>query len=190
MSRRKSNAEPSPRAAVLPQLGEVFRAHGYEGASLSLITAATGLGKGSLYHLFPGGKPQMAKQVLAEIDGWFEREVFVPLREGDGKAGIAQMFEATDAYFRSGRRVCLVGVFALGAARDEFAEAVHGYFERWRAALAAALRRAGHARGEAAELSEDILAGIQGALVLARAADDHAIFSRALKRLAKRVALK
>ncbi|MCW5688632.1 MAG: TetR/AcrR family transcriptional regulator [Pseudolabrys sp.] len=191
MSSSKSKPAVSPRAAVLPQLGEVFRAHGYEGASLSLITAATGLGKGSLYHLFPGGKAQMAKEVLAEIDQWFEREVFAPLRDGDDAAGgIARMFKATDAYFRSGRRVCLVGVFALGAARDEFADAVHGYFERWRAALASALRRAGHARGEAAELAEDVLAGIQGALVLARAADDPKVFSRALKRLSRRVAAK
>lgn len=173
----------------MPRLGEVFRAHGYEGASLTLITAATGLGKGSLYHLFPGGKAQMAKEVLAEIDQWFEREVFAPLRDGDDvDAGITQMFTATDVYFRSGRRVCLVGVFALGAARGEFAAAVHGYFARWRDALAQALRRAGHGRGEAAELAEDILAGIQGALVLARAADEPKVFSRALARLKRRAA--
>jgi len=188
LSKTKSKTSTSLRAALLPKLGEVFRTYGYEGASLTLITAATGLGKGSLYHLFPGGKAQMAKEVLAEIDGWFEREVFAPLRDGaDPQSGIAHMFKAVDAYFRSGRRVCLVGVFALGAARDEFADAVHGYFEAWRDALASALRRAGHARGEAMELSEDILAGIQGALVLARAADDPAIFSRALKRMARRI---
>lgn len=188
LTRAKKEAA-SPRAVLLPKLGEVFRTYGYEGASLTLITAATGLGKGSLYHLFPGGKAQMAEEVLAEIDHWFEREVFAPLRDSDdAKAGIAHMFKAVDAYFRSGRRVCLVGVFALGAARDEFADAVHGYFEAWRAALVSALRRAGHARGEAAELSEDILAGIQGALVLARAADDPKLFSRALNRLRRRAA--
>jgi len=169
----------------------VFREHGYEGASLTLITKATGLGKGSLYHLFPGGKQQMAAEVLAEIDGWFERNVFVPLRKTeDARAGIAHMFEAVDAYFRSGRRVCLVGVFALGAARDEFAAAVRGYFKAWDEALAAALRRAGHERAEAAALSEDVLAGIQGALVLARAADDAKVFTRTLGRLKKRVGIK
>lgn len=187
LKRTKQAAANSPRAALLPKLGEVFRTYGYEGASLTLITAATGLGKGSLYHLFPGGKAQMAKEVLAEIDGWFEREVFAPLRDGDAKSGIAHMFKAVDDYFRSGRRVCLVGVFALGAARDEFADAVHGYFAAWHKALMSALMRAGHSRGEATELSEDILAGIQGALVLARAADDSRIFSRALKRMARRI---
>ena len=69
------------RRQLLRALGEVFRAHGYEGASLTLITEATGLGKGSLYHLFPGGKAQMAAEVLAEIDGWFELNIFAPLRE-------------------------------------------------------------------------------------------------------------
>ena len=44
------------RSDVLPLLAEVFREHGYEGASLSLISKATGLGKGSLYHFFPGVK--------------------------------------------------------------------------------------------------------------------------------------
>jgi TetR/AcrR family transcriptional repressor of lmrAB and yxaGH operons len=187
---RKKAAPPSSaasRAGLLPQLGEVFRVHGYEGASLTLITKATGLGKGSLYHLFPGGKRQMAADVLAEIDGWFTRHVFTPLRETDDpRQGIAQMFTAVDAYFRSGRRVCLVGVFALGAARDEFAAAVRGYFKAWADALTLAFCRAGHGRGAAAELAEDVLAGIQGALVLARGVDQPKLFSRALKRLRRR----
>ena len=176
------------RAGLLPQLGEVFRVHGYEGASLTLITEATGLGKGSLYHLFPGGKSQMAAEVLAEIDGWFTHHVFVPLREEpDPRRGIAQMFTAVDTYFHSGRRVCLVGVFALGAARDEFAQAVRGYFKAWADALASALCRAGHDPVEAAELAEDVLAGIQGALVLARGVDQPKLFARALARLNQRV---
>lgn len=175
---------------LLPQLGEVFRVHGYEGASLTLITEATGLGKGSLYHLFPGGKAQMAEEVLAEIDGWFTRHVFVPLREAeDPRRGIAQMFDAVDGYFRSGRRVCLVGVFALGAARDEFAAAVRGYFKAWADALATALCRAGRDRAEAVELAEDVLAGIQGALVLARGVDRPKVFTRALVRLKRRVSV-
>ena len=45
----------SERADLLPLISEVFRSHGYEGATLTLIGKATGLGKGSLYHFFPGG---------------------------------------------------------------------------------------------------------------------------------------
>lgn len=167
----------------------MFREHGYEGASLSLITEATGLGKGSLYHLFPDGKAQMAEEVLAEIDGWFEGHVFAPLRDDpDPAQGIARMFAAVDDYFRSGRRVCLVGVFALGSARDDFSEAVSGYFKAWQTALAGALRRSGREAAQAADLAEDLLTGIQGALVLARGVNQPKVFTRALARLRRRAA--
>lgn len=180
---RRSARSRGARAKILAELGEVFRAHSYEGTSLSLITQATGLGKGSLYHLFPGGKEQMAADVLAEIDAWFEQNVFAPLREDQDGQGLEHMFEAVDRYFRSGRRVCLVGVFALGSARDIFGKKLRGYFRAWADALAGALRRRGMSRVEAAQRAEDILLGIQGALVLARAHGDAAVFGRALKRL-------
>ncbi len=44
------------RSDVTQILAEIFREHGYAGASLSEITNRTGLGKGSLYHFFPSGK--------------------------------------------------------------------------------------------------------------------------------------
>lgn len=169
------------RADTLAALGEVFREHGYEGASLSLIGKATGLGKGSLYHFFPGGKEEMVAAVLAEIDAWFEANVFAPLRgeDADGRA-IDAMFDAVTEYFRSGRRVCLVGALALGDARDRFADAVGGYFTRWVEALGHALRRRGRDAAEARALAEAVVAGIQGAIVLARALDQPAVFARAV----------
>ncbi len=172
------------REDVLPVLGEIFREHGFDGASLSVITEATGLGKGSLYHFFPGGKEEMATAVLAEIDGWFQRNVYLPLRDGaDPHASIDHMFTAVEDYFRSGRRVCLVGVFALNNTRDRFTDQIRSYFADWATALAKALSRAGYSAAEARALTEDILGGIQGALVLARALDDPKVFSRTIKRL-------
>ncbi|MBZ9992301.1 TetR/AcrR family transcriptional regulator [Mesorhizobium sp. BH1-1-4] len=171
------------RADLLASIGEIFREHGYEGTSLTLIGAATGLGKGSLYHFFPGGKEEMAAAVIAHIDGWFEENVFVPLRDNqDPRAGIDRMFEATDAYFRSGRRVCLIGAFALDESRDLFAKAIKSYFGRWVAHLAEALTRGGRGPAQAQDLAEETVGAIQGALVLARAFDDTAVFSRALRR--------
>ena len=181
----KKGVEPRD---VLRALGEVFRAHGYEGASLTLITEATGLGKGSLYHLFPGGKEQMAAEVLADIDAWFELNIYAPLREtSDPARGIAAMIAGVDQYFHSGDRVCLVGLVALGAARDTFAEAVDGYFARWQVALASLLRRSGLSKGQAQRRAEDALLTIQGALVLARARNDAGIFRRALSDLTARL---
>ncbi|MEO6920407.1 MAG: TetR/AcrR family transcriptional regulator, partial [Collimonas sp.] len=132
------------RCDVVPLLAEVFRIYGFEGASLARITEGTKLGKGSIYHFFPGGKEEMAAAVLSEIDAWFRSHVFVPLRESaDAESAIDAMFREVGRYFLSGRKVCLVGVFALGNERDRFAETVKGYFVEWVAALEAALLRDG-----------------------------------------------
>lgn len=169
-------------------LAEVFRAHGYEGATLALITEATGLGKGSLYNFFPGGKEQMAAEVLASIDRWFVDNIYTPLRtSSDPAAGIAAMYAATDDYFRSGQRVCLVGVVALGASRDIFGARVKTYFVGWVDALAAALRRLGDEKSAARRKAEHAVLEIQGALVIARALDDPKVFSRALKESERRL---
>ena len=178
------------RDQLMGIVAEVFREHGYEGASLALIGEATGLGKGSLYHFFPGGKEEMARAVIAHIDDWFEDNVFAPLRDSsEPLAGIETMLAATDIYFRSGRRVCLIGAFALDEARDLFASQIRYYFGRWVTHLADALARGGHAPAEALDLAEEAVAAIQGALTLARASDDTGVFSRALRRARARLGI-
>ena len=51
---------------LLDRLAETFKDVGYEGASLSVLSDATGLKKSSLYHRFPDGKAQMAQEVMAQ----------------------------------------------------------------------------------------------------------------------------
>jgi AcrR family transcriptional regulator len=176
------------RSDALPMLAEVFREHGYAGASLSLISKATRLGKGSLYHFFPGGKEEMAEAVLAEIEAWFEHHIFAPLQKAARpEVAVAEMFDSVDAYFRSGRRVCLVGALALGDARDRFSSEIKRYFARWVDVLAAALTRSTRNRSSARALAEEVVAGIQGAIVLARALDDPRAFARSLARMRGRL---
>lgn len=175
------------RPDVVPLVAEVFREFGYEGASLSRITEKTGLGKGSLYHFFPGGKEEMAKAVLDDVDAWFERHVFDPLRYDAPDLAIARMWDAIDSYFRSGGRICLVGAFALDGTRDRFADAISGYFGRWIASLRDALVRQGWDPADASQSAEDVVLGIQGALVLVRATKDESLFIRTMARLRSRV---
>ncbi|WP_249132215.1 MULTISPECIES: TetR/AcrR family transcriptional regulator [unclassified Bradyrhizobium] len=175
------------RPDVVPLIAEVFRDLGYEGASLSRITEKTGLGKGSLYHFFPGGKEDMAKAVLEDVGTWFERQIFQPLRTDRPDIAIPRMWEAVDSYFRSGARICLVGAFALDETRDRFADAISGYFGQWIASLRDALVREGWSPASAEERAEDIVLGIQGALVLARASRDKTVFARAMARLKARL---
>jgi TetR/AcrR family transcriptional repressor of lmrAB and yxaGH operons len=171
------------RSDAVARVAEVFRELGYEGASLSQITERTGLGKGSLYHFFPGGKEEMAAAVLAHVDAWFAENLFLPLEQCEPREGISRMWRAAEDYFRSGKRICLVGSFALDLTRDKFVERIRNYFARWIAALDGALIRHGVPRESARSLSEHVVLGIQGALVLSRALDENSVFARAMARL-------
>ncbi|SMC50583.1 transcriptional regulator, TetR family [Fulvimarina manganoxydans] len=172
------------RSEVVPLLAEVFREHGVEGASLSLISKATGLGKGSLYNFFPGGKEEMLSAVLDDIDRWFETSVFSPLeRATPPKDAMQDMLRDVDAYFRSGGRICLVGVIGLGAAREPFAKRIAQYFERWVGALSACLQTAGLSPTVALSRAEEAVAGIQGAIVLSKALGSAEVFRRRLRQI-------
>lgn len=52
----------------IPPLLDLFRQFGYDGVTLSKISQATGLGKASLYHHFPGGKDEMVETVLLTLE--------------------------------------------------------------------------------------------------------------------------
>lgn len=175
------------RADVVPLLAEIFRELGYEGTTLSRITDRTGIGKGSLYHFFPGGKEEMAGAVLADVDGWFERAIYEPLRRNDAEQAIDAMWASVNDYFRSGSRICLIGAFALDETRQRFSPVIRDYFVRWIEALCLALVRAGYAEHAALAAAEEAVSGIQGALVLSRALDDKDMFRRTLDRLAWRL---
>jgi TetR/AcrR family transcriptional regulator, lmrAB and yxaGH operons repressor len=177
------------RSDVIPLVAEVFRELGYEGASMSAITTRTSLSKGSLYHFFPGGKEEMAREILAHVDEWFADHVFEPLEGNNPQRAIAGMWDSVDAYFRSGRRVCLVGVFALDETRDKFSVPIKSYFRRWIAALAGALARCDMDDAVAGRLAEEAVVSIQGALTVGRALGDSDVFKRTLERLRERTTM-
>lgn len=172
------------RASALPALAEAFREHGFEGATLATLSKATGLGKGSLYNFFPGGKEEMMDAVLENIDGWFANAIFSPLEQVlDPAAAITGMFDDVTAYFRSGQRVCVVGCLGLNSAGEAFAAKVKGYFARWISALTHCLEVGKVPPALAADLAEEAVSGIQGAIVLARALGAEASFQRIVQRL-------
>ena len=171
----------SEGADALPGLAETFREYGFSGASLSLISKATGLGKGSLYNFFPAGKKEMMAAVLSDIDRWFEQKIFVPLeRTADPAAAVANMFDEITEYFRSGQRICLVGALGMSASREPFAESIAAYFARWIATLTAALTKGNMSKADASSIAEETIAGIQGAIILSRALDDTGAFDRVI----------
>jgi AcrR family transcriptional regulator len=163
----------------------VVRRSGYDGASLSELSKATGLGKSSLYHYFPDGKDDMVRAVLDHLEAQLRVTVFTPLREpGPAPRRVPEMVKTLDAFYRGGREACVLGNLVLGTSRTRFRARLQGIFNEWIESLATALADGGLPRKLARSRAEDAVMRIEGALVLSSGMDDVALFGRALKQLA------
>lgn len=182
---------PAPlasREVVLDRLTETFKSCGYDGASLADLSKATGLGKSSLYHHFPGGKEEMAAAVLDRLATQLSTTLLAPLGEGGPpRARIATMLDRVDAIYAGGERPCLLGAIALDSVAPLFRTQLSGIFAAWVDALSAVLAEAGHG-GDAPRLARDVVARIQGALVLARATGETTAFKEILETLRRDLA--
>ena len=117
---------------VITKLIPVFRYYGYEGATVSRLSEATGLKKASLYHHFQGGKEQMAETVLAHISGWVEENIFVPLRSPKpAKERLTAMIEGLDKLYESGQAPCVLAVMSLGEADNLFHQQLEQSLKKW-----------------------------------------------------------
>lgn len=172
---------PTPllsRGELLLKLQETFRRYGYEGASLTRIATATGLGKASLYHYFPNGKEQMAMAVIESTRQWFDENIFAPLESvHPPRQRIVSMLETLSRHYASGQSACLPGLFALTEERVLFGEAIAEFFARWVACLSQTLTDSGLARDIAQRRAHDGVERIQGALILSRAFADGRAFA-------------
>jgi TetR/AcrR family transcriptional repressor of lmrAB and yxaGH operons len=170
---------------LLERLARTFKDVGYEGASLAAISEATGLKKSSLYHRFPGGKEQMAQEVLGGVASTLDAELF-PALEGDAspERKMDDFVHVMDSVYASGRESCLLNMLCPPrGAGGERSAAIAGTFQRLLDALGAVARQAGAVGKDAHLRAEEVLVALQGSLVVARGTNDPAVFQRALRRL-------
>jgi len=177
-----------PRKRVVETLTEVFRELGYEGASLSRLSEATGLKRASLYHRFPGGKQAMALAVLEHVAEAFQDDVLRPLSEqGDPAARVTRMGERLRSFYADGRLSCLLDTLSVGDADPAVAEYLGALARGWIAAMQAVALEAGVPKQDALRRAADAFAAVEGALVLARATGDRSGFERAIASLPERL---
>ncbi len=172
------------REEVVDRLLETFRARGYDGASLAELSAATGLGRSSLYHYFPSGKEDMALQVLDRLREGLEDALLAPLRSpGPPQERLDAMLCALDAFYDGGRKACLIERLCASVDRARFAPPLAGALTAWRDAVATLCRDAGLPDELALDRAEDVVSRVEGALVLAAGTGEPAAFGRALSRI-------
>jgi AcrR family transcriptional regulator len=182
---------PAPsltRDEVVTRVLKVFRDYGYEGASLSLISKATGLGRSSLYHYFPNGKDDMAEAALERATLLMREQAIAPLAGSEPpRERLRRFTQGLDQFYASGSSSCLINVFGIGDAANKFQPELAERLRRLIRALAGVAEEAGVAPAEAALRAEDVLIALHGALVVSRGLGSTAPFQRILQELPDRL---
>jgi AcrR family transcriptional regulator len=173
-----------PKETYIPCLLQLFRQYGYDGATLSKISEATGLGKASLYHHFPGGKDEMVEAVLSFLGDWLDQTILQPLSSpGDAVDRLRRMCDRISDLYDGGQQPCLSAILLLGSARDVFHDKVKARYRLWIDAIAAVLVGLGMQAELAKQRGEDALIAIQGSLIVSQALDDPSAFQRVVQQL-------
>ena len=174
----------TPREDAVRSAAGVFREHGFEGASVTRLAAATGLGRSSLYHYFPNGKPEMAAEAARLAADDFVRLVIDPLKApGDPAARLRRAIQGLDRFYQGGAEACLIEHFSVADGAAAAPEASRQMAEAALQGFAGLAIAAGAPRKDAEARAERALVDIQGALVLSRALSDFKPFRNALKGL-------
>lgn len=172
------------REQVIERILTEFRLRGYDASSLSDLSAATGLGRSSLYHYFPGGKEQMAADVLAHLASMLEAEVFTPLRSvRPAKRRLDGLLDAIDAFYRGGRDACLLERLTASSEATALAKPLRGMFQAMMSAFEETAREAGLSSAQARARAEDAVIRIEGALVVSAGLGDAGPFERVIRNL-------
>jgi AcrR family transcriptional regulator len=163
--------------SIVREARELFRHHGYDGASMQDLATKVGLKKASLYTRFPT-KESLVPEVLTLTN----EEVFTDLPEGDGLAAYRMALERiARGLSEQTRCVGLHLVYgASGPDTPDAAAAVRGFFTGQRDRLAALIEPSvGAARARV--LAGDAIARLEGATVWTVVEGDVEPMARALR---------
>jgi AcrR family transcriptional regulator len=168
-------AVTTTRVRILDASGELLRRQGLAGTGVKQILARAEAPYGSLYHHFPGGKDELAAETIRRAGQHYLLLVADEiLRHPDLVTGIRESFRAAGrTLVETGYAdACPIETVALEVAstNEPLRIATAEVFESWFAALDALLVQHGVGPARAHEVSMVVIAALEGAFVLARAA--------------------
>ena len=177
-------ASTTSKEEIVDRLFTVFRDRGFDGASLADLSHATGLGRSSLYHYFPGGKEQMAAAVLARAETAVETQILAAAQSPESlRMRIRKIITALERMYSGGHNACVLGQLATADIGPSTRESLKRSFMQWSTAVAILARDSGMTEARARDFAEDWVAWLQGALILRAANGSTSPFERALKAL-------
>jgi TetR/AcrR family transcriptional regulator, lmrAB and yxaGH operons repressor len=160
----------------------LIRERGYHATALSDVLELSGAPRGSVYFHFPGGKTQLAAEV-AKAYARDQADMIGRAAEASDSAAdlvTAYVTRARENLIKSNyTQGCTIAPLALeggGTGSDPLAGAVSAAFSLMQESLAFQFAFFGMSRANARELAEVVVAGVEGALVTARAFQSPAPF--------------
>ncbi|MEM9505044.1 MAG: TetR/AcrR family transcriptional regulator [Cyanobacteria bacterium P01_E01_bin.43] len=180
---------PMSKEQAIHQFAPIFSQYGYDGATLTRLSQATGLGKASLYHHFRGGKEDMAAAVLEQFAQKLTEQVLVPLTVDLSTGGqstrerLHAMTTNLRGVYDNGHTACLLEAISVGDANQLFRSTLHTIMAAWITSITQVLVAANLPTPIARQRSIEAAIAVEGALVVSRVMGDTAAFEDALTRL-------
>jgi TetR/AcrR family transcriptional repressor of lmrAB and yxaGH operons len=177
------------RDRILRAARHLFQRRGYYAVGTAEILAAARAPKGSMYHHFPDGKEQIAVAAVESIRADVTA-ILRQLAEEDYSAaesiralakGMAQWLKASQ--WREGT---MLASTTVGSVPDlpKVHAAIRNAFDEWRDHIVGQLVTEGWRKPAAHSMAQTVLAGIEGAMMLARIDQDERIVIRVAETLA------
>ncbi|XZG69668.1 TetR/AcrR family transcriptional regulator [Chitinibacteraceae bacterium HSL-7] len=160
------------RDELVAILRGVFHRYGYDGTTLSRIAEATGLGKGSLYHHFPGGKTDMAIAVLQAEGVWFHTALDALNQPGDPAGRIRAFAGYLKLEAHEREEASTLDIYTMGEACTLFRAEMGLAVQEWIAALAHVMTDAGLPADLAQSRAANAVALMEGTRLMCRCLDD------------------
>lgn len=172
-------------AELISRLAKTFKDYGYEGASMGILAKTSGLHKASLYHRFPGGKEQMAQEVLKYMNTWINENIVIPLQDGSvtmsTKDKVRHLLKIFNQLYQGGRESCLLNMLSHPiTAKGPFSIPIKNAFKTLAKILAKFSEENGLSKEKAKDRALHVLILLQGGLVLARGTGSTKPFKDAL----------
>jgi AcrR family transcriptional regulator len=148
----------------------LMQRHGVAGTGIAQILDTSGVTRRSIYLNFPGGKAELVTAATQFVGGEMTTTIRDLVETPDPVSAFARMWSAVlaDTDFTGG---CPIVAAACGADEaPEAAAAAAEVFATWGGLLAGRLVRDGITEDVAQSLSTTIIAAMEGAVIMARAA--------------------
>jgi AcrR family transcriptional regulator len=161
------------KTRIVTKSGELFRRNGYVGTGLKQIATEAAAPFGSIYHFFPGGKQELAAEVIRTSGRIYQDLVMGLLDQAadpvqameHGFAAAAQLLMDTDF-----ADACPIATIALEVAstNEALRRVTAEVFDGWTAAGTERFERWGYPADAARRLTIAFISTLEGAFVLAR----------------------